>query len=63
MSALLGTKSGRLERRNLAVSDQAKATLVYLGETWLVIANVADVAGANQLHQPLADDPLHLSPE
>jgi hypothetical protein len=45
------------------VSDQAKATLVYLGETWLVIANVADVAGANQLHQPLADDPLHLSPE
>jgi hypothetical protein len=46
-----------------AVSDEAKATLVYLGEMWLVIASVTDVVESNQSHQPLGDDPLHLSPE
>jgi hypothetical protein len=48
---------------DLAVSDEAKATLDYLGEMWLVIANVADVVEANQSHQPLGEDHLHLSPE
>ena len=48
---------------DLAVSDEAKATLAYLGEMCLVIANVADVVEANQSHQPLGDDPPHSSPE
>ena len=47
---------------DLAVSDEAKATLAYLGEMWRVIANVADVVEANQSHQPLGD-PFHLSPK
>jgi hypothetical protein len=46
-----------------AVSDEAKATLAYLGEMWLVIANVADVVEANQSHQPLGDDHPNLLPE
>jgi hypothetical protein len=48
---------------DLALSDEAKATLAYLGEMWRVIANVADVVEANQSHQPLGDDPPHSSPE
>jgi DNA-directed RNA polymerase beta' subunit len=46
-----------------AVSEEAKATLAYLGEMWRVIVNVADVVEANQSHQPLGDDSLHLSPK
>ena len=42
-----------------AVSDEAKATLAYLGEMWRVIANVAEIVEKNQSHQPLGDDPLH----
>jgi hypothetical protein len=46
-----------------AVSDEAKAKLVYLGELWLVAAKVADLGEANKSHYPLGDDPRHLLPE
>jgi len=46
-----------------AVSDQAKATLVYLGEMWLVIANVAEVVEKSKSHHLFGDDLHHLSPE
>jgi hypothetical protein len=46
-----------------AVSDEAKATLVYLGEMWLVIANVAEVVEKSKSHHLFGDDLHHLSPE
>jgi hypothetical protein len=45
-----------------AVSDEAKAMLVYLEEMWLAAAEVADAVEANKWRHPL-DDIHRLSPE
>ena len=44
-------------------SAEAAALLRYLEQMWITVAEVAEIVEKNKSHQPLGDDPLHLSPE
>ena len=45
------------------VSAEAAALLRYLEQMWITVAEVAEIVEKNKSHQPLGDNPLHLSPE
>jgi hypothetical protein len=44
-------------------SADAAALLRYLEQMWITVAEVAEIVEKNKSHQPLGDNPLHLSPE
>jgi len=46
-----------------SASAEVAALLCYLEQMWMTVAEVAEIIEKNKSHQPLGDDPLHLSPD